>query len=89
MHYGCMKNLLSALVLISLILFSGWNRSDAVMKGWAPPDNYRSEDSFEKVLEPSNDNETETETETETNEISMDDIFGSEQVFPFPPGLGN
>ena len=26
---------------------------------------------------------------TQSKELSMEDIFGDEQVFPFPPGLGN
>ena len=26
---------------------------------------------------------------TQSEELSMEDIFGDEQVFPFPPGLGN
>lgn len=82
-----MKNLLSALFLISLILITGWSRSDAVTKGWVPPEDYRSDESFEKVLEPTLENED--ETETTNDEMSMEDIFGSEQVFPFPPGLGN
>tara|TARA_B100000700_G_C14435089_1_gene574473 strand:- start:131 stop:394 length:264 start_codon:yes stop_codon:yes gene_type:complete len=87
MHYGSMKNLLTTLFLISLILLTGLKGSDAVTKGWVPPDDYRSEDSFEIVLEPSLANEE--ETETTNKEMSMEDIFGSEQVFPFPPGLGN
>ena len=27
--------------------------------------------------------------ESQSKELSMEDIFGDEQVFPFPPGLGN
>ena len=26
---------------------------------------------------------------SQSEELSMEDIFGDEQVFPFPPGLGN
>ena len=27
--------------------------------------------------------------DSQSEELSMEDIFGDEQVFPFPPGLGN
>tara|TARA_B100001250_G_scaffold189796_1_gene163011 strand:+ start:188 stop:433 length:246 start_codon:yes stop_codon:yes gene_type:complete len=81
-----MKDLLISLVLICSIIFSGWNKIEAAIQGWVPPDDYGKGDSMEILINPSEDNE---DTELQTNEMSMEDIFGSEQVFPFPPGLGN
>ena len=81
-----MKNLFFSLVLISSIIFSGWIRTDAAIQGWVPPEDYGKGDSIEMLIEPSDDN---GDLEVQTNEMSMEDLFGSEQVFPFPPGLGN
>ena len=38
------------------------------------------------VIEPSHDKEGEV---VQKDEMSIEDMFGSEQVFPFEPGLGN
>tara|TARA_Y100001968_G_scaffold108796_1_gene98403 strand:- start:738 stop:983 length:246 start_codon:yes stop_codon:yes gene_type:complete len=81
-----MKNLLIKLSLFVLILFSGLNRTNAVIQGWIPPEDYGEGDSFEMGLESSEEMEG---IVVQSEEMSMDDIFGSEQVFPFPPGLGN
>ena len=81
-----MKDLLICLVLIGSIIFSGWNKTEAAIQGWVPPEDYGKGDSMEMLIDPSVNNE---DAELQTNEMSMEDIFGSEQVFPFPPGLGN
>ena len=81
-----MKDLLISLVLICSIIFSGWAKTEAAIQGWVPPENYGKGDSMEMLIDPSEDK---GEIELERNEMSMEDIFGSEQVFPFPPGLGN
>ena len=60
--------------------------TDAAIQGWVPPEDYGKGDSMEMLIDPSDDNDN---IELQTNEKSMEDIFGSEQVFPFPPGLGN
>ena len=81
-----MKNFLIKLVLFLFIAFSGLNSANAVIQGWVPPEDYGEGDSFEMGLESSDEME---EMEVQKEEMSMEDIFGSEQVFPFPPGLGN
>ena len=82
-----MKRLLISLLLFSSILLGGWSKIEALTQGWAPPEDYRSEESLEIVLEPLEEEDTVIDESKE--EMSMEDIFGSEQVFPFPPGLGN
>ena len=81
-----MKNFLIKLALFVSILFSGLNSANAVLQGWVPPDDYGEGDSFEMGQESSEEIEG---IEVQSEEMSMEDIFGSEQVFPFPPGLGN
>ena len=81
-----MKELLISLGLICSIVFSGWSKTEAAIQGWVPPDDYGKGDSMEVLIDPSEDNGN---IEQQSNEMSMEDIFGSEQVFPFPPGLGN
>ena len=81
-----MKNFLIKLVLFVFIVFSGLNSAEAVIQGWVPPEDYGEGDSYEMGME------TEEEAvgmESQSEELSMEDIFGDEQVFPFPPGLGN
>ena len=81
-----MKNFLIKLVLFVFIVFSGLNSAEAVIQGWVPPEDYGEVDSYEIGIE------SEEETlwnESQSEELSMKDIFGDEQVFPFPPGLGN
>ena len=81
-----MKNFLIKLVLLVFIFFSGLNSADAVIQGWVPPEDYGEGDSYEIGME----SEEEAEgIESENEELSMEVIFGDEQVFPFPPGLGN
>ncbi len=81
-----MKNFLIKLVLFVFIVFSGLNSADAVIQGWVPPEDYGDSDSYEMGMEPTEEAEG---LESESEELSMEDIFGDEQVFPFPPGLGN
>ena len=81
-----MKNILIKLALFVFILLSGLNSANAVIQGWVPPEDYGEGDSIEMVQESSEEMEG---VKVQSEEISMDDIFGSEQVFPFPPGLGN
>jgi len=81
-----MKNFLIKLVLFVFIVFSGLNSAEAVIQGWVPPEDYGEGDSYEMGME---SEEEAVEMESQTEELSMEDIFGDEQVFPFPPGLGN
>ena len=81
-----MKNFLIKLALFVFIVFSGLNNVDAVIQGWVPPEDYGEGDSFEMDMESSEEMEG---IKVQSEEMSMEDIFGSEQVFPFPPGLGN
>tara|TARA_Y100001968_G_C19399116_1_gene740021 strand:- start:175 stop:420 length:246 start_codon:yes stop_codon:yes gene_type:complete len=81
-----MKNFLLKLALFVFILFSGLNSAEAVIQGWVPPEDYGEGDSFEMGMESRDEREG---TEMQSEEMSIEDIFGSEQVFPFPPGLGN
>ena len=81
-----MKNLLIKLVLFVFIVFSGLNSAEAVLQGWVPPEDYGEGDSYEMGMETDEDAVV---MESQSEELSMEDIFGDEQVFPFPPGLGN
>ena len=81
-----MKNFLIKLALFVFIFFSGLNSAEAVIQGWVPPEDYGEGDSYEMGMETE---EEAVEMESQTKELSMEDIFGDEQVFPFPPGLGN
>jgi len=81
-----MKNFLIKLVLFVFIVFSGLNSAEAVIQGWVPPEDYGEGDSYEMGME---SDEEAVGTDSQNEELSMEDIFGDEQVFPFPPGLGN
>ena len=81
-----MKNFLIKLVLFVFIAFSGLNSAEAVIQGWVPPEDYGEGDSYEMGME---SEEEALGKESQSEELSMEDIFGDEQVFPFPPGLGN
>ena len=83
-----MKNFLIKLVLFVFIVFSGLNSAEAVIQGWVPPEDYGEGDSYEMGME-SEEEEEAVGMESQSEELSMEDIFGDEQVFPFPPGLGN
>ena len=81
-----MKNFLIKLVLFVFIVFSGLNSAEAVIQGWVPPEDYGEGDSYEMGME---SEEEAVGMQSQSEELSMEDIFGDEQVFPFPPGLGN
>ena len=81
-----MKNFLIKLVLFVFIVFSGLNSAEAVIQGWVPPEDYGEGDSYEMGRE---SEEEAVAMDSQSEELSMEDIFGDEQVFPFPPGLGN
>ena len=81
-----MKKFLIKLALLVFIVFSGLNSAEAVIQGWVPPEDYGEGDSYEMGMEPAEDA---VEMDSQSEELSMEDIFGDEQVFPFPPGLGN
>ena len=81
-----MKNFLIKLVLFVFIVFSGLNSAEAVIQGWVPPEDYGEGDSYEMGMD---SEEEAVGMESQSEELSMEDIFGDEQVFPFPPGLGN
>ena len=81
-----MKNFLIKLVLFVFIVFSGLNSAEAVIQGWVPPEDYGEGDSYEMGME---SEEEALGMGSQSEELSMEDIFGDEQVFPFPPGLGN
>ena len=81
-----MKNFLIKLVLFPFIVFSGLNSAEAVKQGWVPPEDYGEGDSYEMGME---SEEEAVGMDSQSEELSMEDIFGDEQVFPFPPGLGN
>ena len=81
-----MKRLLFPLLLITSILLSGSIATGALMQGWTPPEDYRANESIGSVFHSSEDDKR---IEAETDEMSIEEeIFGSEQVFPFSPGLG-
>ena len=81
-----MKNFLIKLVLFVFIVFSGLNSAEAVIQGWVPSEDYGEGDSYEMGME---SEEEAVGMDSQSEELSMEDIFGDEQVFPFPPGLGN
>ena len=81
-----MKNFLIKLALFVFIVFSGLNSAEAVIQGWVPPEDYGEGDSYEMGME---SEEEAVRMDSQSEELSMEDIFGDEQVFPFPPGLGN
>ena len=84
-----MKIFLIKLVLLLFIVFSGMNTADAVIQGWVPPEDYEDTYSFEIGIESEEEEEGAVGMESQNEKLSMEDIFGDEQVFPFPPGLGN
>ena len=81
-----MKNFLIKLVFFAYIFFSGLDSAEAVIQGWVPPEDYGEADSYEMGMKFHEEN---LGIEAQIEELSMEGIFGDEQVFPFPPGLGN
>ena len=82
-----------SVLLISSILFLGLTSVDALVKGWTP----LSEKSFSQetnednplgmVEELSEDNQNK-ENEKSMDQMTMRDIFGDEQIYPFEQGIG-
>ena len=81
-----MKIFLIKFCFFVLIFFSNLNSADAVLQGWVPPDDYAEGNSYEMDMDFNPGSEGRN---SQSEELSMEDIFGDEQVFPFPPGLGN
>ena len=81
-----MKNFLIKLILFVLIVFSGVNGTEAEIQEWVPLEDYRGDDSNEMEMK---SEEEDLGMGAQSKELSMEGIFGDEQVFPFPPGLGN
>ena len=79
-----MKILLLSLFLISSIFFSVSSGIDALTPGWNPPSDYREDSSLKTFDEPNDDNQ---EIDGTSDQKSLEDLFGSEQVFPFEPGF--
>jgi len=75
-----------SIALSSSVLFAGWTTAEASTPGFTPPGDYRKEDSLGIGPDSFEDSE---EKEVPKDEMSMEEIFGSEQVFPFEMGLGN
>ena len=75
-----MKNFLTKLVLFVFIVFSGFNSAEAVLQGWVPPEDYGEGDSYEMGME---SDEDALGMDSQSEELSMEDIFGDEQVFLF------
>ena len=81
-----MKILLIKSVLLVLIVLSRLNSAEAVIQSWVPPEDYGEAALYEMGMEST---EEELGMESHSEELNIEDIFGDEQVFPFPPGLGN
>ena len=88
--------IISFIVLCVFILFPGTMSAEALVKGWNPPEEQalspeaNGDNPLGIIIEPS------SEVQDEENSNPMDGIsmnnypdLGSEQVFPFEPGLGN
>ena len=81
-------------IFIISILFLGSTSTDALVKGWEPSADEASTDGDNGdnplgiVISPSKDNENINDGES-VDEMNSDDYsdFGSDQVFPFIPGL--
>jgi len=80
------------LASITLILLLGCTSADALNRYFSPnqslPLESNVDDALRLINKQSEYNE-DLENEKFKDKISMKDIFGDEQVFPFDPGLGN
>ena len=81
-----MKIFLIKLVLFLFIAFFSVDSIEAAIQGWVPPEGYGEGDSYEMDIETVKGTRG---IDLQSEDLSMEDIFGDEQVFPFPPGLGN
>ncbi len=79
------------MVLIGSIIITVPIAADAIVKGWTPPEEQSlspeasGNNPLKIVIVPSEDNE---ESKLEQKTSNYPDL-GSEQVFPFEPGLGS
>ncbi len=83
--------------LIASVLFGGFTRVDALVKGWTPPEEEAlSEEANGNnplgiVIVKSEENEGVEHKENSSKEVNMEnssDLF-DDLIFPFEPGLGN
>ena len=72
-----------SIALISLISFTGWSSAYAISIQGQNGNN-----PLGIVIEPSNSNQNPDNTKLLMDEINMEELFGSEQVFPFEAGFG-
>tara|TARA_Y100001968_G_scaffold262323_1_gene250558 strand:+ start:483 stop:728 length:246 start_codon:yes stop_codon:yes gene_type:complete len=80
-----MKQLFFAIALVFGLFFIGLTRVDAISNPLSfTPDETSSPLDSELVLDPSSND---SGVDVQNEEINMDDLFGSEQVFPFEPGF--
>ena len=84
-----------SIVVISSVLLIATTKTEALIKGWSPPDETLSPEAngdnpLGIVIEPSDEDATleKNNSKGEINKMKYPDL-GSEQVFPFEPGLGN
>ena len=88
-----MKKTIVALSLILSFLFLGISNANALSNplSLSRDKQTKSADKGDNplkiVIEPSKENEELNNQEQPKEEMSMEDIFGSEQVFPFEPGF--
>ena len=71
-------------IRINSFLGSQWRWSK--IQGCIPPEDNRGDDSNEMEMK---SEEEDLGMGTQSKELIMEGVFGDEQVFPFPPGLGN
>ena len=83
-------------IAIIFMLILGPTSSDALVKGWTPADKgtlspeANGDNPLGIVIQPTPDNENiELQDQLEDKKQSNYPDLGSEQVFPFEPGLGN
>ena len=88
-----MRNLLLALCLITSILLTGWSsisaNSDQLESLIQEPtlSSEEEESTLEMMVGPTQADKPIEKLFGEQKEMSMEEIFGSEQVFPFEPGF--
>ncbi len=82
-----------SVLLISSILVSGLTSADALVKGWTPlsekslSEEANQDNSIGMPLDPSETNQNEG-NEKPMDQMTMRDIFGDEQIYPFEQGIG-
>ena len=81
-----MSKFLIKLIFFVFIFFSRLTSAQAVIQNWEPPEEYGEAESYDLK---NFSEEKALGMGSQSEELSMKGIFGDEQVFPFPPGLGN